>query len=369
MSLLDLVREDLRDFAGYSSARREASGGAILLNANESPWSSPGDHLELNRYPAPQPEALLGALAELYGTKAERLLVGRGSDEAIDLLIRACCEAGRHAILISPPTFGMYAVCARVQNARVVKVPLRIDDAFSLDVDAVLAAVDDSVRLVFVCSPNNPSGNAVPGRALRRLAEALRGRAILVVDEAYAEFSEQPSAIELLEEYPHVAVLRTLSKAYALAGARIGTLIADPSLVRVLRNLMAPYPLPTPSVHAALAALRPHALALAQSRVGLVRQERARLAAGLARLPGVRQVYDSKANFLLLRVEDADAVMRQAAACGIVLRKPDLHSVDGGFVRISVGTPEENDALLGALRHIDGRRFAGDARANPERAA
>ena len=250
MNPLELVRADLREFAGYASARRQAQGGSVLLNANESPWAAPGDSLGLNRYPSPQPEALLAALADLYQVDAGSLLVGRGSDEAIDLLVRACCEAGRHAVLISPPTFGMYAVCARVQNAGIVRVPLRAERGFALDVEAVLEAVDDSVRMVFVCSPNNPSGGIVPIPALRRLAEGLDGRALLVVDEAYAEFAETVSAISLVREHRHVAVLRTLSKAYALAGARIGSLIADPDLIRVLRNLMAPYPLPTPSVQA-----------------------------------------------------------------------------------------------------------------------
>lgn len=350
MSVLDLLREDLRDFAGYSSARKEAAGGRILLNANESPWAAAGDTLGLNRYPDPQPPPLLARLAELYGVSPDRLLVGRGSDEAIDLLVRALCRAGQDSVLISPPTFGMYQVCARVQGAEVLRVPLRPEDGFVLDVDAVLAAVTPTTRIVFVCSPNNPTGQRVPRAALERLVESLRGRALLVIDEAYAEFADDPAGIALTQGNDHVAVLRTLSKAYALAGARIGVLIADPALLRVLRAIMAPYPLPTPSVDAALRALAPSALALAQSRRGLVREERRRMAQALAALPGVRAVLPSDANFLAVAFDDAQAVYRAALAAGIVLRVPTAGVGLDGYLRISIGTPSENDAVLALLR-------------------
>jgi histidinol-phosphate aminotransferase len=350
MSVLDLVREDLRDFAGYSSARKEAAGGRILLNANESPWAAAGDSLGLNRYPDPQPPALLARLAELYGVPAERLLVGRGSDEAIDLLVRALCRAGEHAVLISPPTFGMYQVCARVQGAEVLRVPLRPEDGFVLDVEAVLAAVTPATRIVFVCSPNNPTGAVVPRAALERLVQGLRGRALLVIDEAYAEFADAPAGIPLALAHPHVAVLRTLSKAYALAGARIGVLVADPDLLRVLRAIMAPYPLPTPSVDAALRTLAPNALALARSRIGLVREERRRLAEALAALPDVQRVLPSDANFLAVAFADAAAVYRAALEAGIVLRVPTAGVGLDGYLRLSIGTPAENDALLALLR-------------------
>lgn len=349
MSILDWVREDLRDFAGYSSARKEAAGGSVLLNANESPWPTAGDGMGLNRYPQPQPDALVQALAALYATQPERVLVGRGSDEAIDLLVRALCRAGRDAVLISPPTFGMYAVSARIQDAAIVRVPLRVDDGFALDVDAVLQGLTPEVRIVFVCSPNNPSGNRVPTAQLARLAEELRGRALMVIDEAYAEFADEAPGVALAHRHPHVAVLRTLSKAYALAGARIGTLIADPALIRVLRSLMAPYPLPTPSVQLALAALAPQSLALARSRVGLIIEERARIARLLAAHPEVFQVYPSEANFVLLRVRDAARIMRHAGDAGIVLRRPDTTALPGEFVRVSIGAPDENDRLLRCL--------------------
>jgi histidinol-phosphate aminotransferase len=349
VDVLDLVRADLRDFAGYSSARLEASGGEVLLNANESPWAVPGDALGLNRYPAPQPQELVERLAALYAVDPSRLLVGRGSDEAIDLLTRALCSAGQHAVLISPPTFGMYAVCARVQGADIVSVPLRADAGFALDIDAVLAAVDARVRLVYVCSPNNPTGAQVPLGDIERLATGIAGRALLVVDEAYGEFARGPGALALAARNPGVAVLRTLSKAYGLAGARIGVLVAAPALLKVLRAIMAPYPLPTPSVRAALDALAPASLALARSRVGLLCEERERLARALRRCTDVREVFASDANFLLVRFTDAAGVYARACAAGIVLRDPSRQPGLDGCLRISVGTPDENDRLLAVL--------------------
>ena len=346
---LRLVRQELRQFAGYSSARKEASAGSIWMNANESPWPVAGDAWQLNRYPEPQPEALLQRLAQLYAVKREELLVGRGSDELIDLLVRALCRAGQDRLMISSPTFGMYAVSARVQGAEVIDLPLLAEQGFALDVEGMVAAMSPEVKLVFVCSPNNPTGAAVPANTLAQLAERLQGQALLVVDEAYAEFSAQSSALGLRARFPNIAVLRTLSKAYGLAGARIGSLIADPRLIKVLSAIMAPYPLPTPSVQAALAGLEPKAVALAQSRIGLIREERRRLAERLATLPEVAAVWPSEANFLLLRCADADALYQRARAAGIILRLPSQHPSLQGCVRVSVGTPEQNDALIAAL--------------------
>jgi len=351
-AVLELLRAELREFAGYSSARKEASGGQVLLNANESPWPSVGDALGLNRYPEPQPAALRERLAALYGVPAACLLIGRGSDEAIDLLTRAACRAGSDAVLISPPTFGMYAVCARVQDAAVVSVPLIAERAFALDVDRVIDALAQSTRpikLVYVCSPNNPTGATVPLADIERLATATAGRALLVVDEAYAEFSDRPSALALRPRWSHVVVLRTLSKAYALAGARIGVAMAAPELIAVMLSIMAPYPLPTPCVVAALRALEDSAIALVRSRVALLRSERARLARCLQALPDVREVYGSDANFLLVRFADGLAVYRKALAAGIVLRDPSAQVGLDNCLRISIGTPEENTRLLGVM--------------------
>ncbi|MGB5851778.1 MAG: histidinol-phosphate transaminase [Rhodanobacter sp.] len=348
MSVLDLARPELRAMQPYSSARMEASGGQVFLNANESAWVPTGDDgLGCNRYPQPQPAALVDALASLYGVRRDQLLLGRGSDEAIDLLVRAFCRAGRDAILIQPPTFGMYAVCARVQDAAVVEVPLAAD--FTLDVDAVLAAVTPSVKLVFVCTPNNPAGRAAPREAIERLLRALCGRALLVVDEAYVEFADQGSVADLIDRHDNLAVLRTLSKAWALAGARIGALAANAELVALLRRIMAPYPLPLPCVDAALRALSGPGQEKAREHIGIVRAERLRMQQALRQLPGVREVLPSQANFLAVRFDDAGAAYQCLLDAGVVVRDVRRYPGLGDALRITIGTPEENTRVLAAL--------------------
>lgn len=345
---LELARADIRALQPYSSARMEASGGQVLLNANESAWAPYGDAgAGWHRYPEPQPTALLDALASLYGVQREQVLVGRGSDEAIDLLVRAFCRAGSDAILIQPPTFGMYAVCARIQQAAVIEVPLAAD--FALDADAVIAALTPAVKLVFVCAPNNPTGASVPLATLERLAQALVGRALLVVDEAYVEFADGGSAAGLLDRYEYLAVLRTLSKAWALAGARVGCLLAHPAVVALLRRIMPPYPLPSPSVEAALTALSPAGQAAARGRIAIVRAERVRLGQALPGLAGVREVLPSQANFLAVRFDDAGAAYRRLLDSGIVPRDVRRYPGLGDALRITLGTPAQNDRVLAVL--------------------
>jgi histidinol-phosphate aminotransferase len=349
MSILDLARPEIRAIQPYSSARMEASGGQVLLNANESAWAPAGDDgAGCNRYPEPQPAALIERLAALYGVRREQLLVGRGSDEAIDLLVRAFCRAGEDAILIQPPTFGMYAVCARIQNAAVIEVPLA--DDFRLDVEAVLAAVTPTVKLVFVCTPNNPTGQRIPRADIVRLAQALAGRALLVVDEAYVEFSEDDSVAGLIDRHDNLAVLRTLSKAWALAGARIGCLLANPEVITLLRRIMPPYPLPLPCVAAALAALTPAGQARAQEHLAIVRAQRRSMAEAMQRLPGVRAVLPSHANFLAVRFDDAGAVYQRLLAAGIVVRDVRRYPNLGDALRITIGSPDENDRVLSVLK-------------------
>ena len=348
MSVIELAREEIRALVPYSSARMEASGGDLLLNANESPWAPFGDEgLGCHRYPDPQPAALVGRLAALYGVQAGQVLVCRGSDEAIDLLVRAFCRAGQDAILVQPPTFGMYAVCARVQHAAVVEVPLTA--GFTLDADATLAELSPAVKLVFVCAPNNPSGAGVPLDAIERLARGLAGRALLVVDEAYAEFADGASAATLLARHEHVVVLRTLSKAWALAGARIGCLLAHPDIVALLRRILPPYPVPRPCIAMAMHALSEAGQAAARARVGIIRAERSRMADVLARVPGVRAVLPSQANFLAVRFDDAQSTFRRLLGAGIVVR--DVRHYPGlrDALRVTVGTPAQNDRLLAVL--------------------
>lgn len=351
-----LVREDLRDFTGYSSARTSAPSTAtpsrIWLNANESGHPSEVDPDGVaRRYPDPQPPALVDALADVWATTPDRVVVGRGSDEMIELLVRALCRPGGDAIVVCPPTFGMYAVSARLHGVPVAQVP-QVDDGLTwrVDTDAVAeAAVRDGARVVFLASPGNPTGAVVPLRQVADLAVRLADEAVVVVDEAYGEFCEQRSAVTLLEEHPNLVVLRTLSKAHALAGLRVGFALAHPDLATVLRRVQAPYPVPVPVAQAALAALTPEALAATRRRVGETLRVRDAVGRRLRDLPGVRAVYASEANFLLLRCDDPDRVLDTLTADGIVVR--DVRQQPGleDALRITIGTTLEMTALDQAL--------------------
>ena len=352
-SVLDLVRDDLRAFAGYASARSSALSGEIWLNANEAAWANPGDPGDAcRRYPEPQPEALRQRLAALYDVAPDHLLIGRGSDEAIDLLVRALCVPGRDAVLATPPVFGMYAVSARLQGAPLVEVPLVDGGAgFQLDSDAVAAtALARNARVVFLCSPSNPTGGAVPLAEIQVLARRLRGQAVVVVDEAYGEFSTLPSATTLLGGLDNLVVLRTLSKAHALAAVRIGVAIGDPALIALLRRCQAPYPVPAPCARQALAGLGDDALAATRERIALVMRQRESLAAVLAGLPTVTRVYPSQGNYLLVRFRDAQQAFDALLAAGIVVRDQRAAPQLGDALRISIGTPAENAAVVAALQ-------------------
>lgn len=352
MNPVDLARPEIRALQPYSSARMEASGGGVWLNANESPWPPFGGDEGWNRYPDPQPAALTARLAKLYCVESDQLLIGRGSDEGIDLLVRAFCAAGRDAVLISPPTFGMYATCARVQGAMVVEAPL--DAKFKLDVDAVLAAMTPAVKLVFVCSPDNPAGAGVARADILRLAAALEGRALLVVDEAYVEFSDPQgdggSVVDRVGKFANLVVLRTLSKAWALAGVRVGSVLADARVIALLRKIMPPYPLPVPCVEAALRALSGDGKRAMRERVARIRGERRRMRDELAKVACVSEVLPSQANFLAVRFADAGAASAALLAAGVVVRDVRRYPRLGDALRISIGTPAENDRVLETLR-------------------
>ncbi|HUF72400.1 MAG TPA: histidinol-phosphate transaminase [Gammaproteobacteria bacterium] len=363
-SVLDLARPDLRTLRPYQPGEWEP--GMTRLNANESPWRLPSDPTArgLNVYPPPRPAELRAALADYYQTSPVNLLVTRGSSEAIDVLIRGFCRAGRDSIVITPPTFDMYRVYATIQAAAIRKAPLIQALAFDFDVNAVLDAVDDSTRIVFICSPNNPTGTVIAPDALATLAEALEGRALVVVDAAYQDYAEDQRLARLLERFEHVVVLRTLSKFVALAGARCGVVIGAPSLIGFLENVLPPYQFPTPSIEIVLEALKPGSLAVARERIAETLAERERLRRGLAALGTVIEVYPSQANFVLARLNDRAAFVAAARAAGILVRVFNGEPALADCVRITVGLPVDNTKLLAALAGAAGARASASAGAS-----
>ncbi len=347
--ILALARPEIRALVP-AAAHAPGRESAVRLHANENPWPDESDAAPtaLNRYIDGQPRALAEALAAHYGTDPGNVLVTRGSDEAIDLIVRAFCRAGEDSVLVCPPTFGMYRFSAEVQGAGVIAVPLGPE--FRLDAEAVLGHWTPAVKVVFLCSPNNPTGNALDARAVERVLVRLAGRAIVAIDEAYLEFSGQAGFLASLPRYPGLVILRTLSKAHGLAGARCGVAIAAPALVELLGRIMPPYALPGPTVAAALDALRPERLERTRARIRAITGERARLAAALTALPGVLRVWPSEGNFLLVEFRDSARALRAAAAAGLLLREfPHLPGLEASL-RITIGTRAENDRLLAALR-------------------
>ncbi|MGC5052388.1 histidinol-phosphate transaminase [Micromonospora sp. DT48] len=351
--IVSLVRPEIYAMRPYSSARVEADQAVrIHLDANENPYPPyPGGSEQegLNRYPEPQPPSLLRRFSEIYGLPVEQLFLSRGADEAIDLLVRAFCAAGRDAILITPPTFVMYETAAHIQGASVRQVPL-LAGSYQLDTDAMLAAcdADPGIKIVFVCSPNNPTANLMEHASVLRLAERLRGRAMVVVDELYLDYSGRPSLAGAIAEQPNLVVVRSLSKEYSLAGERCGITLAHPEVVGVLRRIMPPYPLTVTAIRAIGAAISPDGIAYGRRNIDRIVAERDRVREALAQLPTIVEVLPSDANFLLVRTEDPRRLCAALAAQGIRLR--DRSGVIDGAVRLSIGTPEENDELLRALK-------------------
>ncbi len=321
----------------------------VRLHANESPWNAPGEEARgLNRYPS-----LAGLLetrmSEVYGVEADQVLATRGSNDALDLVIRAFCRAGVDAILTATPTFAMYAELAEVQGADVVAVAMDPERGFAFDADALLDAWTPAVKVVFVCSPNNPTGQVAAPEQLDRLLDRLAGRSLVVVDEAYAEFADGPSVVSRLREWPNLVVVRTLSKGYGLAGARCGALLARRDVVDLARSILPPYALPDPTARAALAALTPRAVETAAGRFERIRAERARLTGTLATLPGVQTVWPGEGNFLLLKTADREAFVRRCEQGGVLVRRLHGDAFLDQCVRITVGTAPENEALIAAL--------------------
>jgi len=350
MSVEALARPEIVAMKPYSSARREAPGRGVLLNANEAPRALLEGAPGLNRYPEPQPAELLSRLAALYGVDETELLVTRGSDEGIDLLTRVFCRAGFDAILQCPPAFGMYRIAAQTQGAAVVSVPRRPDD-FALDEAGLLEALagDPRIRLVFLTSPSNPTGDVLEPGFVAAVLQAAAGRALVVIDEAYAEFCARPSHIPLIRDHEHLVVLRTLSKAWAAAGLRCGSVIAQPAVIGLLQRVIAPYPLPSPVVALALETLDADVV---QRQRDLLRQLQANKGRLLGLLRGrafVRRILPGEANFVLVRVDDAPGLLAACADRGVILRGFPAEPVLQDCVRISVGGEDDLDRLGEAL--------------------
>jgi histidinol-phosphate aminotransferase len=354
VNIESLARPEIVAMKPYSSARKEAPGTGILLNANEAPWplletGDPG--AGLNRYPDPQPEELVRRLAGLYDVSEEMMLVTRGSDEGIDLLTRVFCRAGEDAILQSPPTFGMYRIAAQTQGAEIVSVARLANRQLALDEDRLLETLgsDSRIRLVFMTSPNNPTGDVIGTNFLHRLLGAAQGRALVVVDEAYAEFCDQPSATDLLSQYDNLVVLRTMSKAWASAGLRCGTVLANPAVIDLLRRVIAPYPLPSPVVSLALSMLSPEMMDRQKDMLARLARNKRLLLGALERQDFFLEIMPGQANFVLVKVKSPDELLSFCAARNIILRGFPADPALQGWVRISVGSAEEIAALSAVL--------------------
>ncbi|MGB5256673.1 MAG: histidinol-phosphate transaminase [Woeseiaceae bacterium] len=352
MSIANLARPEIRALHAYEAAEQVAD--SIRLNANESPFVSPGNRFRrpLNRYPEVRPQSLQLALAERFGCAPEQLLVTRGSSEAIDLLVRTFCRAGQDSVLITSPSFSMYRHYAEVQGANIIEVATHAEDDFAIDVDAVIDACEDSTRLIFICSPNNPTGTTLPVAQLEKLLSERGNASAIVLDEAYVEFGAAPSAIELLKRFPNLLVLRTLSKALGFAGARCGAVAGPTDVIRMLGAVQSPYALATPVVECVEDALQEDQLAFAERAVAEIVAERQRMMQAIGRFEFVRRIWPSDANFFLVEVDDPTEVLRRCEEHHILLR------YFGGSlaqcIRISVGSAAENAALLDALTTLEG---------------
>ncbi len=348
MTITTLSRKNVQALTPYQSARRLGGNGDVWLNANEYP-TSPDFTLNeriFNRYPDPQPQAVIDGYARYAKVAPENVLVSRGGDESIELIIRAFCEAD-DAVLYCPPTYGMYAVSSETCGVATKTVPLTGD--FQLDLPAIKANLD-KVKVVFVCSPNNPTGNLLKRSDLLELLQMTANRAIVVVDEAYIDFCPEATMVSELVNFPHLAIIRTLSKAFALAGLRCGFTLANPELIGILQKIIAPYPLPVPVADIAAQALQPQGLAQMQAQVQTVLDNRAWFIAELQKLPCVEQIFDTVANYVLVKFQDGQKVFKALWEQGIILR--DQHKAFGiqNCIRISIGTKSEMERVVEGIR-------------------
>ena len=340
-----LTNTNIAKLKPYESARRLYSGGQDWLNANESPFANPYrlDDSKLNRYPACQPEAVVQHYAEYAGLAPENVLVTRGADEGIELLIRAFCQPQQSNIMICPPTYGMYAISAETCDVGIVSVPQKQD--FSLDLEA-MKQLADNVSVVFVCSPNNPTGNCVAREQIEDVLTFFADKAIVVVDEAYIEFAYDSNWAAQLSQYENLAVLRTLSKAFALAGLRCGFTLASPAIIQTLLKVIAPYPIPEPVAQIAAQALAKPALERMREQVDVLTEQRALLVQQLNAIDAITIVGDQTANFILFRCDAKDQLMSFLVENGMLIRDQSKQLNLSNCLRISIGNAEQNQRLM-----------------------
>jgi histidinol-phosphate aminotransferase len=343
-SIDKLVRENIRKMTPYSSARHEFSGGAsVFLDANENAFGSPLPRA-FNRYPDPLQAEIKEKISRIKGVPAPNIFLGNGSDEAIDLLFRIFCEPGKDNVLIFPPTYGMYEVCAEMNDVGVKKISLRED--FQLNLEAIEEAIDAGTKLAFVCSPNNPTGNSLHREEVEVVLNNFPG--LVVIDEAYINYARQKTFIQELTEYPNLVVLQTLSKAWGLAGLRLGMAFAPEPVIRYMNKVKYPY-----NINSATQQLVAEALENINTVNEWTQQtvkERDILGKALQELSFTEKVYPSDANFLLVKMENASGVYAYLANRGIIVRDRSKVQLCGNCLRITIGTPEENRQLLESLK-------------------
>ncbi|RYF88927.1 MAG: histidinol-phosphate transaminase [Chitinophagaceae bacterium] len=340
----NLVRENIKLLKPYSSARHEFTGKAsVFLDANENPFGSTLSE-DFNRYPDPLQWQLKFQITRIKGVPAENIFVGNGSDEVIDLAFRIFCNPGVDNVIVCPPTYGMYEVSANINNVALKKVPLTKD--FQLDVEGILEAADEHSKLLFVCSPNNPTGNNMNRQDVETLLNNFNG--IVLIDEAYINYSRQKTFIQELTQYPNLIVMQTLSKAWGLAALRLGLCYASLDVIDLFNKVKPPYNINLASQELALQALQQ--TQQVNDWIQITVNERNALANSLKAFSFVEKVYDSDANFILVRVTDADGLYDYLAGKETVVRNRSKEPLCQGCLRITIGTPDENKTLINLLK-------------------
>ena len=348
--LNNLLRDNIKKLVPYSSARDEYKGKeGIFLDANENSFGAPVSALEfgsinMNRYPDPMQIDVKGKLSKIKGLPIENIFLGNGSDEAIDILFRAFCEPAKDNVIVCPPTYGMYEVSANINDVAVIKVPL-LPESFQLDKDNILRAITSTTKLIFICCPNNPTGNGVSWDTIKVLLEKFNG--IVVIDEAYINFASYRSLIPELLNYPNLVLLQTLSKAWGLAGLRVGMAFASEPIIDVFNKIKPPYNINAVSQQIVLDAL--DNVSVVNNWIKEIVTERDRLILAFSKLPFAKKVYKSDANFLLVKVGDPVQLYDYLAKNKIVIRDRSKVTLCEGCLRFTIGTKEENNIVMDQL--------------------